>query len=135
MSSLRFLYTFRSMRRPLLISFSINFEKSNFIPVFDIAHLHATKEFNFTIKEEFYRFFKIIEKIDKIHIHFSEIDYGDSGEKSHLSLETKYEPNYKLFLEVAKEIGRELNIILETPDLEVSAIKMKKYCLKIVYFK
>lgn len=107
-------------------------EEVDVLAIFDIAHLHATREFNFINKEEFYRFFKNVEHLEKLHIHFSEIDYGDSGEKSHLNLETKNEPNYKYFLEVAKELGVEMNIILETPDLENSALKMKNYYLKIV---
>jgi deoxyribonuclease-4 len=99
------------------------------MPVFDFAHMHATNEFDFTKKDEYYRFFNL-SNLDYYHIHFSEIEYGPGGEKRHLNLEEKYEPNYKFLVDVIVELGIKANIIIETPDLEISAQKLKQYYLK-----
>lgn len=103
----------------------------NITPVFDIAHIHATGEFNFRVEEEYYRFFRMVEGII-YHVHFSEIDYNEGGERNHLNVGEKGEPDYRAFLRVAKELGIEMNIISETPDLERSAMMMKTYYLKTI---
>ncbi len=100
------------------------------LPIFDIAHLQATREYDFRSKDEYYRFFKDVEIIDRLHIHFSEIEYNDKGEIKHLNLTTKYIPDYRIFLDVAIELGVNINVILETPDLENSAMRMREYLLK-----
>ncbi|NPA22241.1 MAG: TIM barrel protein [Candidatus Micrarchaeota archaeon] len=95
-------------------------------PVFDIAHLHATREYDFTKKDEYYRFFNDA-PMDHYHFHFSEINYGEKGERNHLNVGETLEPNYKYFLEVLKELGIKATIVLETPDLEESAKKLLEY--------
>lgn len=100
------------------------------LPVFDIAHLHATREYDFKTRDEYYRFFKDVEIINRLHIHFSEIEYNGKGEIKHLNLTTQYLPDYRIFIDVAKELGVKMNVIVETPDLETSALRMREYLLK-----
>ncbi|MEM1971274.1 MAG: TIM barrel protein [Candidatus Anstonellales archaeon] len=108
------------------------YEDLDVLPVFDIAHMHATGEFDFTKPSEFYRFFKSVDRIEKLHIHFSEIDYNHNGERRHLDLGERYQPDYRMFIDISRELGLGINVILETPDLERSALLMKEYYLKTV---
>ncbi|MCS7122850.1 MAG: TIM barrel protein [Candidatus Micrarchaeota archaeon] len=101
------------------------------MPVFDIAHIHATGEFDFRSEDEYHRFFRLVDGLI-YHVHFSEINYTDAGEKNHLNVGDRGEPDYRSFLKVAKEIGIKMNVISETPDLERSAIVMKTYYLKTI---
>ncbi len=52
-------------------------EEVNYVePVFDIAHLHATREFDFTKKQSYYDFF-IKTNLDHYHFHFFVLFYGE----------------------------------------------------------
>ena len=60
-------------------------------PAIDFAHLHARGDFKIHGEKEYKQIFDLLEKelgdyVKRFHAHFSEINYGDKGEKNHLVL-------------------------------------------------
>lgn len=102
-------------------------------PVIDFAHLCAREQnMKFKKEEEYIKVFDLLEKeipgyTKKMHIHFSEIEYTEKGEKNHLPLGTRYEPDYRPMLKVIKENGYSAMVVSESPKIEFDAIKMKKF--------
>lgn len=95
----------------------------------DPAHIYARNNGKIDYTE-------VLEKLEKlklrhIHFHFSNINYNEKGEKSHLVLDSKpaFEPLAKEILE------RELNvtIISESPITWKDSLKMKKIFEKLGY--
>ena len=96
--------------------------------VVDFAHLQA-RGFPLVNEEQYRKLFNLLEKelsLDYFHSHFSEINYTDKGERNHLNLGTKWEPDFRALAKVLKENGYSGTIISETPDIEQSALKMKE---------
>ncbi len=108
-------------------------EVEGVMPVIDFAHLIAREDWPLRTKDDYRRLFEYLEKelgreyVENIHAHFSEIEYTEKGERRHLPLGTKYEPDYRQLLEVMVEHGYGGTIISETPALEEDALKMKAY--------
>ena len=67
------------------------------------------------------------EKLEKLHVHFSKIMYGDKGEIKHLTFEdNEYGPNFEPFLEAVKIKNIEPYIISEsagTQDIDAKIMK------------
>ena len=67
------------------------------------------------------------DKLEKLHVHFSKIEYTKKGEVRHLTFEDEvYGPDYKPFLEAVKERGLKPYIICEsagTQDIDAKAMK------------
>jgi len=112
-------------------------EVEGVIPVIDFAHLVARGDWRLKTKDDYRKLFDYLEKelgreyVENIHAHFSEIEYSEKGEKRHLPLGTKYEPDYRQLIEVMVEHGYGGTIISETPALEEDALKMKLYYEKV----
>ncbi len=102
-------------------------------PVIDFSHLRALNLFSFKEKEHYIKIFDMFEKelgrevVENFHVHFSEIEFGEKGEKRHLILGTKYEPDYRVFLETCVEQGYKGVVICESPKIDKDAVLMKKY--------
>lgn len=102
-------------------------------PVVDFAHLYAREQnVKFKKEEDYIKVFDLLEKqipgyTKKMHIHFSEIEYSEKGERNHLPLGTKYEPDYRPLLKVIKNNGYSAMIVSESPKIEFDAIKMMKF--------
>jgi deoxyribonuclease-4 len=99
-------------------------------PVLDFAHMHARGDFNIRNEDDYRKIFAIIEKelpdyVKNLHIHFSEINYGEKGERNHLPLCSNNTPPFKPLLKVLKENGYSGTIISESPKLEFDAIIMR----------
>ncbi|MGC8899077.1 MAG: TIM barrel protein [Candidatus Micrarchaeia archaeon] len=102
-------------------------------PVIDFAHMLAREQnVKFKKEEDYIKVFDLLEKeipgyTKKMHIHFSEINYSEAGEKSHLPLGTKYEPDYRPMLKVIKNNGYSAMIVSESPKIEFDAVRMMKF--------
>ncbi len=100
--------------------------------VVDFAHIHARGNGALKNKEDYKKIFDEIEKVvgagalQKLHCHFSEIEYSEKGERWHLELGTKNSPPFKPLAEVIAENGYDGTIICESPLLEQDALRMKK---------
>ncbi len=95
----------------------------------DFAHIHArTQKFN--SYDEFYQIIRKIktrigeEFIKDLHIHVSGIEYGKNGEKYHLNLDDS-DFRYDEWIAVLKNCDVSGTIIVESPNLEEDALKIK----------
>ena len=94
------------------------------VPVLDWAHLHA----KYQGKADFRA---ILSKVTsagfrRIHTHFSNIEFGDKGEKRHLTIEHK-EPDFRKVAKVILDSDlHEITIISESPALEKDSLVMRK---------
>ncbi|MEM4195078.1 MAG: TIM barrel protein [Candidatus Anstonellales archaeon] len=102
-------------------------------PVIDFAHIYAREQnLKFRREEDYIKVFDLVEKeipgyTKRMHIHFSEIEYSEAGERNHLPLGTKHEPDYRPMLKVIKENGYSAMIVSESPKIEFDAIKMMRF--------
>jgi len=110
---------------------------SGVVPVLDFAHLHARGDFKFKTAGDYRKMFDILEKelkpyVKNFHFHFSEVEYGEKGERHHLPLGTRNEPPFEPLLRVIVENGYSGTIICETPEIDLDAQKMQKTYNKLV---
>ncbi len=110
------------------------------IPVIDFAHLHARMGGGFTKKKEYDEVLDKLEehvsdKIKRLHIHFSKIEYTDKGEKRHHTFGSGYGPTFHPLSEALLERGIEAVIISESPVLEKDALRMKEISERIAFKK
>jgi len=102
-------------------------------PVVDFAHMLAREQTTkFKKEEDYLKVFDRLEKeipgyTKKMHIHFSEIEYTEAGERNHLPLGTRYEPDYRPMLRVIKNNGYSAMIVGESPKIEFDAVKMMRF--------
>ena len=105
-------------------------EVENVMPCIDFAHLHArTKKMN--TYDEFYDILSSVEKklgkrgLENIHAHISGIEYGDKGERYHLTLKDS-DFRYKELIKALKDFNIRGVIISESPNIEQDALMLKK---------
>lgn len=105
-------------------------EVEGVLPCIDFSHLHAVNGKN-NSQEEFAAIFSRIENklgrdgLDNMHIHVSGIEYSHKGEKNHLEFEES-DFNYKELARVFCDFNIKGNVISESPNLEIDALKLKK---------
>ena len=101
----------------------------NFEPTIDFAHIHARGKGYIQEKEDYNCVFSKLENnldIDRLHCHFTYIEYAASGERKHHTFEEAgYGPNMKWLLESFIENDWKATIICESPLLDKDALKMK----------
>lgn len=101
-------------------------------PVVDFAHIHARAGGVLKKREDYLKIFQELEgklgreAVKDFHSHFSEVAWGDKGEKHHMILGQDYSPPFKPLAEVIVENGYDGTIISESPLLDVDALKMKR---------
>jgi len=112
---------------------AINREVENTQLVVDWGHLHALHQGSFRTVDDMRKIALKIEQelgtktLRYMHCHFSKIEFGASGEKSHRTLdEAAYGPNFAMLAEVILEFDMHPTIICESPLLDVDARKMKE---------
>ena len=111
-----------------LLALSAEFERV--LPAFDVAHWHA-REGKFNSYPEFAAVLQQIEDklgrrgIENMHIHFSGIKYGRSGETRHLNLEES-DFHYRDMLKALWDFGARGMVVCESPNLEDDALLLKK---------
>ena len=109
----------------------ISQEFDQVLPCIDFAHLHARSNGKNNTLQEFKEILTKYEKalgkkaLDNMHIHMSEINYGEKGEKNHLFLKDS-DMNYKDLMKALKEFKCKGVVICESPNLETDALLMKK---------
>ena len=109
----------------------------NFEPTIDFAHIHARGRGYLTKKEDYNCIFSTIEEkldIDRLHCHFTTIEYAAHGEVKHHTLNEsdKYGPQIEDLLTNLIDNGWKANIICETPLRDQDALKMKKIYEKML---
>ena len=96
-------------------------------PTIDFAHIGAMQKFDLTKEKGFIDVFNIaISKLKtkRFHIHFSGVEYGEKGEKRHLTFEQAKTPDYKLFVKVLKKLDIQGEVICESPAREFDTLKL-----------
>ena len=92
-------------------------------PVLDVAHVHARGRgclrTEADMRELTDQFFSLAGDI--AHFHISCIKYGEKGEISHLSLETK-DPDLQILADVLQDSKQECTFICESPLIEKDAV-------------
>jgi len=100
-------------------------------PTIDWAHIYARCGGCLHSKDDYLKVFEKIEKvlgsrgIEKLHFHFTNVEYGDKGEVKHRTLDEPFGPSFEILAEVIVENGYKPVIISESPVLDLDAIKMK----------
>ncbi|MDL2246473.1 TIM barrel protein [Methanobrevibacter sp. OttesenSCG-928-K11] len=103
----------------------------HFEPTIDFAHIHARGRGILNKKEDYNCIFSKLEDnldIDRLHCHFTTIEYTNNGERKHHTLEeeSEYGPYIKNLLENLIENDWKATIICETPLIDQDAIRMKE---------
>lgn len=111
-----------------------------YYPCVDFGHVNAREGGILKEKGDFLKVFDDIErisgreKLQKLHVHFSKIEYTKKGEVRHLTFEDEvYGPDYKPFLEAVKEKNITPYIICEsagTQDVDAKTMKDFYFALK-----
>jgi deoxyribonuclease-4 len=103
----------------------------NVLPCVDFAHLHARPgDGSFNSYAEFAAALALIKSglgergLQRLHVHFSGIEYTEKGEKKHLNLEQS-DANYKALFKAIADSGAAGRILSETPNMEEGAIVMQ----------
>lgn len=103
----------------------------HFEPTIDFAHVHARGRGILNKKEDYNCIFSKLEDnldINRLHCHFTTIEYTHAGERKHHTLaeENEFGPYIKDLLEILVENNWKATIICETPLIDRDALKMKE---------
>jgi deoxyribonuclease IV len=100
--------------------------------VIDWGHLHALHQGAFRKMDDMRMVAEKVERelgtetLRSMHCHFSAIEFGSQGEKSHHTLDEKrYGPDFRWLAEVIVDFGLHPTVICETPILDVDARRMQ----------
>lgn len=95
-------------------------------PVLDVAHVHARDggilKTEDDMKDLVDRFFSMTGDI--AHFHISNIEYGEKGEKRHLTLDNK-DPDMQLLANVLNDSDKDCTFICESPEITADAVLFK----------
>lgn len=104
-----------------------------FVPAIDFGHVNSRENGSLNTVEDFEKVLTVTgdiigkQKLDKLHVHFSKIMYGDKGEIKHLTFEDNvYGPNFAPLAKALKNKGVEPFIICEsagTQDIDAKQMK------------
>ncbi len=108
---------------------------SRFCPVVDFGHINARENGCFYTADDYKAVFDAINKglggeyADRLHCHFSKIQYTAAGEKKHLTFEdTEYGPPFEPLMEAIYQLGVSPTIICESDGTMAEDAKaMKDY--------
>ncbi|MCL1903024.1 MAG: TIM barrel protein [Oscillospiraceae bacterium] len=100
-------------------------------PCVDFGHLNAREHGHINYDDIFNQIENKLgaERLKKIHVHFSKIEYSEGGEKKHLTFEdTVYGPDYEPMLDRVLARGAEPFIVCESDGTQAEdCALMKKY--------
>ena len=114
----------------------------NVRPVVDFGHMNARELGGvFTTADDYKRIFDKIatnlcpEYADKLHCHFSKIEYTKGGEKKHLTFkDNQYGPDFEPLMKAIADLGVSPTIICESDGtMAEDALAMKTEYLKYRY--
>jgi len=114
----------------------------NFYPCFDFGHINSRTIGGLRTQEDFDNLIKQAldgmdeYKVKNMHVHFSKIQYGKSGEIKHLTFEdTEFGPNYELMINSFVKYGLTPYVACESAGTQGNDAKtMKKYYISIIWF-
>ena len=106
-----------------------------FLPTVDFGHLNARTLGGVKTREDYAKMLDLIEnelghdRLSRMHIHFSKIEYTNGGEKKHLTFADKtYGPQYEPLIDEIHKRGLEPSIICESDGTQAEdAAEMKRY--------
>lgn len=106
-----------------------------FLPTVDFGHLNARTLGVIKTRDDYAKMLDLIEnelgfeRLSKMHIHFSKIEYTNGGEKRHLTFADKqFGPDFEPLLEEIHKRKLEPSIICESDGTQAEdAAEMKKY--------
>lgn len=106
-----------------------------FLPTVDFGHLNARTLGGIKTRDDYAKMLDLIEnelgfeRLSKMHIHFSKIEYTNGGEKRHLTFADKqFGPDFEPLLEEIHKRKLEPSIICESDGTQAEdAAEMKKY--------
>lgn len=109
-----------------------------FYPCIDFGHVNARTQGSLKSEGDFRKIIDHMltylpeEKVVNMHVHFSKIMYGASGEIKHLTFaDDIYGPNFEPLSAVIKEYGLQPHIICESDGTQAEdAVKMKEIFYK-----
>ncbi len=90
------------------------------IPTIDFGHVNSFNQGSLKTEEDFEKVFEIFksylgDRFNKVHIHFSKIEYGKKGEIRHLTFEDNvYGPNFEPLAKVLKNYNIDACVISES---------------------
>ena len=95
-------------------------------PVLDVGHVHARGVGALKTKEDMQN---LVDRFlpmcgDIAHFHISGIEYGDKGEKKHLTLDSK-EPDMQLLADIMNDHAGDCTFICESPEITKDALLFK----------
>ncbi len=98
-------------------------------PCIDFGHINALCQGCLKSVDDFKALINEF-KQDKLHCHYSSVNFGPKGEKNNMSGLSN--PPFKLLVEAIRELRKEFNIICESPLLENDALKMQQLVKSIM---
>ncbi|MBL7055373.1 TIM barrel protein [Candidatus Woesearchaeota archaeon] len=114
----------------------ISSELDNVMPCIDFAHMHARTNGKYNSYDEFSSILQDVEKflgkkgLQNMHIHLTGINYGEKGEKHHLTLDDS-DLKYKELLKAFKDFNVKGVVISESPNIEKDSLMTKKFYEKL----
>lgn len=110
-----------------------------FAPVVDFGHMNARDRGSLKTADDFKYIFDRIAKVltpehaDRLHCHFSKIEYTEMGEKKHLTFaDQQYGPDPLLLVKAIRELGVSPTIICESAGTQSEdALTMKTAYLSL----
>lgn len=105
-----------------------------FVPAVDFGHVNAREQGSLKTEEDYLSRLTYMterlgrEKMARLHIHFSKIEYTEKGEKRHLTFEDeKYGPEFLPLAKALKKLNLEPYIVCESAGTQdKDALEMKK---------
>lgn len=96
------------------------------VPVLDFAHLHARSGGGIRSREDFLSYLDEARGISgrDPHCHCSGVEYGEKGERKHLSLDS-LQPDYRPLAALGDELGDDAVLIVESPRPLDDAVMLK----------
>ena len=104
-------------------------------PCFDFGHINSREQGCLRTKEDYLRIFDLLQsrlpaqKVRDMHIHFSKIQYGASGEIRHLTFEDEtFGPPFEPLLEVLAERKLCCHVLCESAGTQIEDAATLKAC-------
>lgn len=105
-----------------------------FVPAVDFGHVNAREQGSLKTEEDYLSRLTYMterlgrEKMARLHIHFSKIEYTEKGEKRHLTFDDeKYGPEFLPLAKALKKLNLEPYIVCESAGTQdKDALEMKK---------
>ena len=109
-----------------------------FLPTVDFGHLNARTQGGIATKEDYRKILDTIQnelgedRMKRMHVHFSKIEYTAGGEKKHLTFkDAVYGPDFEPLAEVLVQKGSSAHVICESDGtMDLDALAMQRSYLK-----